>query len=293
MTHSILILSAGHHSRFTGSEKHILFIQAFRYTLPNMERQMHRPVIGIIANHYLIENTYPAQVSGEMYMRAVSDVSDAVPIIIPAMSDIHDIGEILSVCHGILLTGGRPNVHPSHYGHEETEAHGPFDPSRDQIALDLSRACVERGVPLFGTCRGFQEIAVAFGGTLHPEIRDLPGRMNHRMPPEGTLEEKFAVRQKVELAAGSAIAELMETREIMVNTLHGQGVEDAAERIIIEGWAEDGTPEALRIDGARAFALAVQWHPESNAANDPVSRRLFSAFGDAARSHAGCGPRAY
>ena len=244
---------------------------------------MARPVIGIVGNHFLLHDVYPAQVVGEMYVRAVADVSDAVPIVIPSMFDVHDVAELLSFCHGILLTGGRPNVHPSRYGHDETEKHGPFDDARDEVALSLTEACVEKGVPLFGTCRGFQEMNVAFGGTLHPEISEIPGRDNHRMPPDGSLEERFAIRQKVNLTPGSAFAKLLGTEEISVNTLHGQGILDTAKRIVIEGWAEDGTPEALRVDGAEAFALGVQWHPEANAGDDPVSIKLFKAFGEAAR----------
>jgi len=250
---------------------------------------MNRPVIGILGNRFLLNERYPVQVAGEMYMDAIAEIIGATPLIIPSMPKAQDVGALLDICHGIILTGGRPNVHPSHYGHEETEAHGPFDLDRDALALGLSTACVERGVPLFGTCRGFQEINVAFGGTLHPEIRELPGRMNHRMPPEGTLEEVFALRQKVKLTPGGVFARLLGSDEIMVNTLHGQGILEAPERIVIEGWAEDGTPEALRVSGAGSFALAVQWHPEANAAKDPVSRRLFGAFGDAARDLASGG----
>ncbi len=124
-----------------------------------------------------------------MNIEAVAQVAGAVPMIIPALSNCVDIDEIMGVCDGFLLTGGRPNVHPQEYGHQPTEAHGTFDRGRDRVALPLIRACVEAGQPVLGICRGFQEFNVAMGGTLHPEIRDLPGRMNHRMPPDGTLED--------------------------------------------------------------------------------------------------------
>ena len=122
------------------------------------------------------------------------------------------------------------------------------------------------------------------GGTLHPEIKDLPGRMNHRMPPNGTIEEKFAYRHAINLVPGSPFVDLFKSDEVMVNSLHGQGIEEPGPRVIIDGTAPDGTPEALRIKDAPGFAMAVQWHPEYNAAEDPVSRPLFSAFGDAARA---------
>jgi putative glutamine amidotransferase len=136
---------------------------------------------------------------------------------------------------------------------------------------------------VLGICRGFQEVNVAMGGTLHPEIRELPGRDNHRMPPDGTLEEKFALRHTVRFNKGGVFHRLMGVEEVMTNTLHGQGVVKPGQRVVIDGHAPDGTPEAIYIDGAPGFALSVQWHPEYNAANDPVSRPLFSAFGEAAQ----------
>ena len=193
------------------------------------------------------------------------------------------MGELLDLCDGFLLTGGRPNVHPSEYGEAETPAHGAFDRSRDAVVLPLIRACVDRGQPFFGICRGFQEVNVALGGTLYPEIRDLPGRMNHRMPPEGTLDEKFALRHAVRLTHGGPFHRVLGAQEVMTNTLHGQGIARAGTRIVIDGEAADGTPEALYVQGAPGFTLSVQWHPEWNACTDPVSRPLFAAFGAACR----------
>jgi putative glutamine amidotransferase len=152
------------------------------------------------------------------------------------------------------------------------------------VALPLIRAAVGRGQPVLGLCRGFQELAVAFGSTLHPEIRDLPGRDNHRMPPDGTLEEKFALRHEVRLTPAGPFARLMGAERVMTNTLHGQGIDTAGPRVAIDGRAPDGTPEAIYIRDAPGFALAVQWHPEWNAADDPVSRPLFRAFGEACRA---------
>jgi putative glutamine amidotransferase len=189
------------------------------------------------------------------------------------------------------LTGGRPNVHPEEYGEKETPAYGDFDRARDTIALGLVRACVERGQPILGVCRGFQEVNVAMGGALYPEIRELPGRMNHRMPPDGSLDEKFELRHKVRFSEGGVFHRLMGAQEVMTNTLHGQGIKTAGHRVVIDGHAPDGTPEAIYIDGAPGFTLAVQWHPEYRAAEDPVSRRLFEAFGAAARDWAQTGGR--
>jgi putative glutamine amidotransferase len=172
-------------------------------------------------------------------------------------------------------------VHPQEYGEEETEAHGCFDRSRDAITLPLVRACVERGQPFLGICRGFQEVNVAMGGTLHPEIRDLPGRMNHRMPPDGSLEEKFALRHTVRFRPGGVFHRLIGAEEVMTNSLHGQGINRPGPRIVVDGTAPDGTAEALHVRDAPGFTLSVQWHPEWNATDDPVSRPLFTAFGAA------------
>ncbi|WGH78870.1 gamma-glutamyl-gamma-aminobutyrate hydrolase family protein [Jannaschia ovalis] len=243
-----------------------------------------RPLVGIISNSYLINDQYPAHANGTMNTDAVAHVSDAIALTFPACPDASRIEELLEVFDGFLFTGGRPNVHPEEYGHAETEAHGAFDRKRDAVALPLIRACVARGQPILGLCRGFQELAVAMGSTLHPEIRDLPGRMNHRMPPDGTIEEKFALRHEVHLTPGGPFARLLGAETVMTNTLHGQGIDEAGPRIVIDGRAPDGTPEAIYVDGAPGFAMAVQWHPEYKAADDPVSRPLFEAFGAACRA---------
>ena len=242
---------------------------------------MKRPVVGIIGNMNLLNESYPVHAGGTMNSHAVAEVAGCLPIIIPSDPRLVSLSDLLDLCDGFLLTGGRPNVHPAEYGEPETEAHGCFDRSRDAITLPLVRACVERGQPFLGICRGFQEVNVAMGGTLHPEIRDLPGRMNHRMPPDGTLEEKFALRHTVRFTPGGVFHRLMGAQEVMTNSLHGQGINRPGPRIVVDGIAPDGTAEALHVRDAPGFTLSVQWHPEWNAADDPVSRPLFRAFGDA------------
>ncbi|AUQ50600.1 putative gamma-glutamyl-gamma-aminobutyrate hydrolase [Phaeobacter inhibens] len=244
---------------------------------------MTRPKVGIIGNSYLINDEYPAHAGGTMNSEAVAEVAGCMPLLIPSDPRFLSVEELLESFDGFLLTGGRPNVHPNEYGEAETDAHGAFDRARDAIALPLVRACVERGQPFLGICRGFQEVNVAMGGTLYPEIRDLPGRMNHRMPPDGTLEEKFAMRHIVELTEGGVFHRMFGAAEVMTNSLHGQGIKAPGSRIVIDGTAPDGTPEAIYVKDAPGFTLAVQWHPEWDAANDPVSRPLFTAFGDAVR----------
>ncbi len=248
---------------------------------PAPARPSRRPVVGIIGNAYLLDEEYPVHAGGTMNSEAVARVSGALPLIIPSNPAYVCVNELLNLCDGFLLTGGRPNVHPSEYGESETPAHGAFDRGRDAVTLPLIRACVERGQPFLGICRGFQEVNVALGGTLHPEIRELPGRMNHRMPPDGSLEDKFALRHPVRFGRGGPFHRLLGAEEVMTNTLHGQGIDRPGPRVVIDGAAPDGTAEALYVRDAPGFTLSVQWHPEWNATDDPVSRPLFEAFGRA------------
>jgi putative glutamine amidotransferase len=248
---------------------------------------MARPVIGVIGNARLIDRRFPAQIVGENNMRAVAAVAGALPLMFAAAPAITDLADLLDTVDGVLLTGGRANVHPARFNAEPCPAHEPYDEARDAVALPLIEACVARGVPLFGICRGFQEMNVAFGGSLHPEIRDLPGRLNHRMPRlengeiHPDLEVIFAERHEVRLTPGGAFARLLERETIRVNSLHGQGILEPGSRIVIEGVAEDETIEAIRIRDAAGFALGVQWHAEHDPATNPINRALFEAFGAA------------
>ncbi|MFV2001433.1 MAG: gamma-glutamyl-gamma-aminobutyrate hydrolase family protein [Paracoccaceae bacterium] len=247
---------------------------------------MARPVIGIIANSNMMNDDFPVHSGGKINSTAISQVSGCVPLLIPADPEFLSVDELMAVCDGFLFTGGRPNVHPEEYGEAATPAHGDFDRARDAITLPLIRACVDSGQPFLGVCRGFQELNVAMGGTLYPEIRDLPGRMNHRMPPGGSQEEIFAPRHCVRFSEGGVFHRLLGSAAVMTNTLHGQGLKVTGSRIVKDGCAEDGTPEAIYVDGAPGFTISVQWHPEWNATNDPVSRSLFGALGEAARAWA-------
>ncbi|MEO1563794.1 MAG: gamma-glutamyl-gamma-aminobutyrate hydrolase family protein [Pseudomonadota bacterium] len=242
---------------------------------------MARPLIGIIGNAYTIDDSYPVQSAGMHNLEAVARLTGAIPMIVPSIPEFHTTDELLSHFSGFVFTGGRPNVHPEEYGEEPTEAHGQFDRDRDRVVLPLIRAAVERGTPILGICRGFQEFNVAFGGSLHPEIRDLPGRDNHRMPPDGTIEEKFALRHDISLIDGSVFRDIFGAPVVRTNSLHGQGIKEPGARISIEGYAPDGTPEAIRVLNAKGYALAVQWHPEYKADEDPVSKPLFESFGRA------------
>jgi putative glutamine amidotransferase len=254
---------------------------------------MSKPVVGVIGNTHQIEDSYTAQRVGQRNLQAVATVADALPMMFAGAPDITDTEALLEVVDGVLLTGARPNVHPTHFGVKPHPSHEPYDENRDAVALKLTRACVERGVPIFGVCRGFQEMCVAFGSSLHPEIRDLPGRMNHRAPRLESGERHpdpevvFADRHDINLISGGVFARLFGRETIRVNSLHGQGVDEAGDRIVIEGVAEDGTVEAIRIANASGFALGVQWHAEYDPQSNPINRALFQAFGEAISKYNG------
>lgn len=243
-----------------------------------------RPVIGVTAFRGLLDGSFEMQVCGVRNIEAVAEVVGGAPIVLPGRPDALPTGQLMDMIDGLILTGGRPNVPPSFYGQPLTERHGDVDEGRTGVTIPLIRAMVEAGRPVFGLCLGAQEMNVAFGGTLHPEVREEPGRMNHRMPPGETDPTViFAKRHRVDFRQGGPFHALLGATQTVTNSLHGQAIWDPGDRVVIEGHAEDGTVEAISIADARRFALGVQWHAEYDAKADPVSRALFQAFGEAAR----------
>src|SRR5260370_16215040 len=227
---------------------------------------MTKPVVGVIGNAHAIEGKFNTQLVGKRNLRAVAEVAGALPLMFAGTPDITDIEALLEAVDGILLTGARANVHPTCFGVEPDSRHEPYDHDRDALARALIEACVDRGVPLFGICRGFQEMNVAFGGSLHPEIRELPGRMNHRMPrlENGDIHPDpnviFADRHEVSLVPDGAFARILGCETIRVNSLHGQGILGPGKRVVVEGIAEDSTIQAVKIAGTPRLAVRVQWH---------------------------------
>lgn len=249
-----------------------------------------KPVVGVITNCRVIDGRFPVQFTGDRNLTAIADVTGALPLMFAGLPEVTDVAALLEVVDGVLLTGGRANVHPTRYAAVPAPAYEPYDECRDAVAIAVIEACIARGQPIFGVCRGLQEINVACGGTLHPEIRELPGRMNHRMPrlPSGEVHPDptvvFGERHDVHLKPGGTFARLMGRETIRVNSLHGQGILQPGPRVVVEGTADDGTIEAIRIAEAPGFALAVQWHAEYEPSRYDVNRRLFDAFGQAVKA---------
>ncbi|MGF1501393.1 MAG: gamma-glutamyl-gamma-aminobutyrate hydrolase family protein [Paracoccaceae bacterium] len=245
----------------------------------------HRPLIGVTAFLHRVDDQFEADVCGIRTPEAVAEVSGCAPIVLPGRPDALPTGHLMDLLDGLVLTGGRPNVHPRHYGHEDDGRYGHFDEGRSAIVLPLIREMIAAGRPVFGLCLGIQEMNVAFGGTLHPEIRDEPGRMNHRMPKgEKDPAVIFKKRHRVRFREGGVFHRLLGVTEAETNSLHGQAVWEPGDRVVVEGVCEDDTVEAISIAGATSFALGVQWHAEYEAGLDPISRRLFEAFGETARA---------
>ncbi len=244
-----------------------------------------RPLVLLPACTRMFGN-WPFHTVGDKYLRALAEASGVQPLILPNLADLVDPLPLLDQVDGLLMTGSPSNVHPSHYGREDLEPVAkPFDPARDAISLAMIRGAVERGVPLFCICRGFQEMNVALGGSLHPRLHVLEDRRDHRSLATGERDIDYGPRHALTLAGW--FAELFGQEAIMINSLHHQGIDSLAPGLVAEGWAPDGTIEAVRAPGAKALAIGVQWHPEYGVMDNPQSLALFRAFGAAVAEHQG------
>jgi putative glutamine amidotransferase len=222
-------------------------------------------------------------VAASKYVEAVR-LAGCQPLIVPSAAP-PDVDALLDVAHGLLLTGSPSNVHPQHYAETVLDESLPLDPARDAWILPIIPKVLARGMPLFAICRGFQEANVALGGTLHQAVHQVQGFADHRDRDDDPVEVQYAVAHDVFIEPGGVLARLLETDRIAVNSLHGQGINRLATRLRVEARAPDGLVEAFSVADASGFALAVQWHPEWNAEDNPISMRLLGAFGDAVRAY--------
>ena len=221
--------------------------------------------------------------ASDTYVRAVDQVVGAVPILVPANGDCADVETLAARLDGVILTGSRSNVQPLLYhGPPHTEG-TPEDAMRDATTMRLIRAAIAKGIPVFAICRGLQELNVALGGSLHQRLQDLPDRLDHSTPlhPNGRIRTGKA--HEVRITPGSWLHRLAGSATVAVNSLHNQGIDRLAPGLVVEGVALDGTIEAVRLPGAAALTIGVQWHPEYDFQSDTVSRNLFAAFGAAIR----------
>jgi putative glutamine amidotransferase len=227
---------------------------------------------------------HPFHAVGEKYIAAVVQAADCLPLLIPVLDTPLDVSEILSRVDGIFFPGSPSNVEPHRYSGAASAPGTLHDPHRDATTLSLIPRAVASGVPVFGVCRGFQEMNVAMGGTLHQRVHEVEGFDDHRENKEEPLDEQYGPAHDVVLEPGSLLRQLAGRDRIEVNSLHGQGVDRLAPDLAVEARAPDGLIEAFSVKSAHTFALAVQWHPEWKVMNNPFSRALFAEFGRAVRN---------
>jgi len=247
-----------------------------------------KPLVGIsCCTKFFGAFAMPNHAASDTYIRVTDTVVDAVPILMPANGGACEVETLLSRLDGIILTGSRSNVHPSLYDGPAHAEGTPEDPARDGVTLPLIRAAIRAGVPVLAICRGFQELNVALGGSLHQRLQDLPGRLDHSTPMQENSRIRTGKAHSVAVVPGSWLHRLAGATTIGVNSLHNQGIDRLAPGLVVEGVAPDGTIEAVRVATAPGFAVGVQWHPEYDYLTDATSRAIFAAFGAAIRAQAG------
>jgi putative glutamine amidotransferase len=241
-----------------------------------------RPLIGIPADRRTVDRHHVHMV-GEKYARAVMEASGAAPVLIPSLAEELLFDELIERLDGLLFTGSASNVEPHRYQGAPSAPGTLHDPARDATTLPLIRKAVAAGLPVFGICRGFQEMNVAFGGTLHQKLHEVPGHLDHRDDESQPLEVQYGPAHDVTLAPGGLLRSIAASDTLKVNSLHNQGIARLGDPLEIEAHAPDGVIEAFRVREAPRFALAVQWHPEWQVMQNPFSRALFAAFGASCR----------
>ncbi len=245
--------------------------------------RIKRPLIGVISDRRKLGH-HQFHVVGEKYLTAIAHAG-GYPVAVPVLGDGFDVVEILERVDGLMLTGSPSNVEPRQYKGAPSKPGTLHDPERDLAALSLIPAAVKSGLPLIAVCRGFQEMNVAFGGTLHQAVHELPGFGNHREDSSQPLEVQYAPIHEVRFTPGGLLEKISGQRSAMVNSVHSQGVDALGEALEVEAVAPDGLIEAFVVRDAPGFTLAMQWHPEWKARETELSMAIFQAFGEAARSY--------
>ncbi|MDE0781372.1 MAG: gamma-glutamyl-gamma-aminobutyrate hydrolase family protein [Alphaproteobacteria bacterium] len=251
-----------------------------------------RPLVGVNAE-LKDYNGFDMLATGYKYVASVIEASGAIAVLVPTMGDDehggdYPLDDLINRLDGMVLTGGRSNIEPHHYDGEQFRPETYRDPLRDSTTLPLARKAIERGLPIFGICRGIQEINVALGGSLHPYLWEVEGHNDHRMPQTDTMATRFGPRHPVILSRGRLFADIasragIEGDRVTVNSLHGQGLNRVADGLVVEATSEDGVVEGVSMPDAPGFVIGVQWHAEYRTENHDFNRALFKAFGDAAR----------
>jgi putative glutamine amidotransferase len=228
----------------------------------------------------------PYHAVSEKYILAVTSGVHGIPVIVPALGAASDMTAVLPQLDGLLLTGSPSNVEPHHYGGAAAREGTLLDPQRDATTLPLIRSAVAAGVPILALCRGHQELNVALGGSLHQNVHELPGKRDHRAPPDMPRPQRYAPAHSVTLSKGGLLAGIAGRPEVQVNSLHAQAIDRPAPGLAVEAMSPDDVIEAVRLENAPGFVVGVQWHPEWSIGSDPFSTGIFAAFATAAREYA-------
>lgn len=229
---------------------------------------------------------HPSHTVQRKYADAVFYGSQCTPLFFPAMGGELNVDVLLDNVHGVFLSGSPSNVDATLYGEDISHPDLPQDPLRDGVTIPLVKAAVRRGIPILGVCRGFQEINVAFGGTLHQAVHELHDFSDHREQKGDELDDQYGPAHPLKLVEGGLLHEIIGKRDTDVNSLHGQGINRLGDGLIAEAFAPDGLIEAFHIAAHPNFGLAVQWHPEWRMRELPDSMAIFKAFGDACHAFA-------
>lgn len=244
-----------------------------------------RPLVGVIADRRSV-GVHPFHMAGEKYLRAITDAASGCPVILPSFPAGFDVLECLDRLDGLLLTGSTSDMEPQHYKGPASREGAEHDPARDGAALALIPAAIRSGLPLLGICRGFQEMNVALGGSLHQAVHETPGFEAHHENKDDPVDVQYGPSHEVYFAPGGLLEQLAGTSSAIVNSVHRQGVDRLADGLEIEATAPDGLIEAFTVRDAPGFTLAVQWHPEWKATDNPFYTSIFHAFGEACRRYA-------
>ena len=242
------------------------------------------PLIGVPSDRKQI-GLHPFHAVGEKYLAALVDTRVGLPLIIPSLTPPLALESLLSTLDGLFLTGSVSNIEPHHYG-ELSYPGNLHDPHRDANSLSMIHSAVRLGVPILAVCRGLQEVNVAFGGTLLQKVHEHLGFQDHREDTAQPLDVQYGPAHCVQLAEQGLLHQIAGSTSVLVNSLHGQGIARLGAGLTVEATAPDGLIEAVRLAKPAAFLLAVQWHPEWRALENPFYAGIFSAFAEAVRKRA-------
>ncbi|WNC68872.1 gamma-glutamyl-gamma-aminobutyrate hydrolase family protein [Thalassotalea nanhaiensis] len=238
------------------------------------------PIVGVICDRDII-GPHPFHIAGDKYLQAILGGSKCQPVLIPALANDLQIEQLIELVDGVLLTGGYSMVNPLHYQDEPAHPDTKLDVERDNSSLLLIKAAIEKGVPLLGICRGFQEMNVAFGGSLHQNLHHVGQFIEHREDKDLPLEQQYSESHTIKITEHGLLHTILNEKSIDVNSLHTQGVNELGDGLTVEAVAEDGLVEAFSVNSANSFAMAVQWHPEWQYKNNQHSIKIFTEFGKA------------